>query len=88
MKKSNKVKECYDVYMTIKQEQQLEILVEEYNKLFNVPGDKANKIICEQYRKEHPNEFRGEGWSIFKHRKRLMDWLSRQDQDTIDSLSE
>jgi len=50
----------------------------DYNLLFNVPKDKANTLNCTQYREEHPNEFKNGDWSIDKHRKRFMDWMSKQ----------
>ena len=71
----------------ITQEQTNEF-IENYNLLFNVPNNKANKNVCEQYRKEHPNEFKGDGWSIVKHRKKLMDWFSKQSRETLRTLSE
>ncbi|HBG81592.1 TPA: hypothetical protein DDW69_02000 [candidate division CPR2 bacterium] len=57
--------------------------IEEYNQLYNTPDHKVNEIICEQYRNEHPNEFKNSEWSIDKHRKRLMDWMSRQKPETL-----
>jgi len=50
--------------------------IEKYNSLYNVPNNKANKVICNKYKKEHPNEFKKSGWSIEKHRKKFMDWMS------------
>ena len=50
----------------------------DYNLLFNVPRDKADQANCNQYRAEHPNEFKNSDWSIDKHRKRFMDWMSKQ----------
>lgn len=52
--------------------------VEDYNLLFNVPAVKASEGICLQYRVEHPNEFKNGDWSIERHRKRFMDWMSKQ----------
>lgn len=63
--------------MNIKKEQALEDFIKEYNLLFNVPDFVINKKICEQYRKEHPSEFKKSQWSIVKHRKRMMDWLPK-----------
>jgi len=57
---------------------QMNKFIAEYNLLFNVPRNKADSAICEQYRAEHPNEFKNSDWSIEKHRKRFMDWMSRQ----------
>jgi hypothetical protein len=50
--------------------------IEKYNSLYNVPNNKANKVICDKYKKEHSNEFKKSGWSIEKHRKKFMDWMS------------
>lgn len=50
--------------------------IEKYNSLYNVPNNKANKVICDEYKKEHSNEFKKSGWSIEKHRKKFMDWMS------------
>ena len=62
--------------------------IEEYNLLFNIPNHKITRNICEQYRNEHPNEFKITAeWSIEKHRKRLMDWMSRQKIETLDALN-
>lgn len=52
--------------------------ITEYNLLFNVPVTKANESMCHKYKHEHPNEFRTSDWSIDKHRKRFMDWMSKQ----------
>jgi len=52
--------------------------IEDYNLLFNVPNDKANKTACEQYKSEHTNEFKNSEWSIDRHRKKFMDWMSGQ----------
>lgn len=60
--------------------------IEDYNLLFNVPQNKANKGLCNLYRNEHPNEFKTSEWSIEKHRKRFMDWMSRQRPETFELL--
>ena len=52
--------------------------IEAYNLLFNVPDNKATNAKCEQYRSEHTNEFKNYSWSIEKHRKKFMDWMSGQ----------
>lgn len=52
--------------------------IKKYNLLFNVPNNKASKATCEQYRNEHLNEFRNSKWSIDRHRKKFMDWMSSQ----------
>lgn len=64
-------------------DEQLNKFIEDYNKLFNVPANKANESICQRYRVEHPNEFKTSDWSIDKHRKRFMDWMSKQSAETI-----
>jgi len=61
--------------------------IESYNLLFNVPQDKANIGLCNLYKNEHPNDFKTSGWSIEKHRKRFMDWMSRQRPETLELLS-
>lgn len=52
--------------------------IEDYNLLFNVPDNKASNATCERYRSEHLNEFKNSDWSIDKHRKKFMDWMSGQ----------
>lgn len=52
--------------------------IKDYNLLFNVPDNKATKVICEKYRNEHTNEFKNSDWSIERHRKKFMDWMSGQ----------
>jgi len=66
----------YDALVNTKDNQAK--FIEDYNLLFNVPNNKASKATCEQYRNEHTNEFRNSGWSIDKHRKKFMDWMSGQ----------
>jgi len=61
--------------------------IEDYNLLFNVPRTKANGAICNQYKNEHPNEFKTSDWSIDKHRKRFMDWMSSQRPEALEILS-
>lgn len=56
----------------------IDTFIKEYNLLFNVPADKADRSICEQYKTEHPNEFKNGDWSIDRHRKRFMDWMSKR----------
>lgn len=63
-------------------EETMEIFIEEYNLLFNVPNYEIDRSICEQYKREHPNEFKSSGWSINKHRKKLMDWFSKQSPES------
>lgn len=65
----------------------LEKFIEEYNSLYNTPNYKVTKRSCEQYRVEHPHEFKATDWSIDRHRKRLMDWISRQTPQTLENLS-
>lgn len=50
--------------------------IKDYNLLFNVPNTKATSATCNKYKKEHSNEFKKSGWSIEKHRKKFMDWMS------------
>jgi hypothetical protein len=52
--------------------------IQKYNLLFNVPDNKATKTHCDKYKSEHSNEFKNSDWSIEKHRKRFMDWMSGQ----------
>ena len=61
--------------------------IEDYNLLFNVPQVKATKGLCNLYRNEHPNEFKTPVWSIEKHRKRFMDWVSKQRPETLELLN-
>jgi|GEM_PF-910459 len=61
--------------------------IESYNLLFNVPQTKATKGLCNLYKNEHPNEFKTTAeWSIEKHRKRFMDWMSKQRPETLELL--
>jgi len=52
--------------------------IKDYNSLFNVPDNKASNAACNKYRNEHKNEFKNSEWSIDKHRKKFMDWMSGQ----------
>jgi len=61
--------------------EKMNIFIREYNLLFNVPASKANELSCQRYKIEHPNEFKTSDWSIDKHRKRFMDWMSKQSSD-------
>jgi DNA primase len=61
--------------------------IHEYNLLFNVPKDKASQGNCQQYKVEHPNEFKTSDWSIDRHRKRFMDWMSKQSIETLKQLN-
>ncbi len=76
---------CYTIYIE-NNETQLNKFIEEYNSLFNVPNYKANAAICLQYRKDHENEFRTSDWAIEKHRKRFMDWMSRQKESDLQTI--
>ncbi|RJO60847.1 hypothetical protein C4544_04385 [candidate division WS5 bacterium] len=59
--------------------------IEDYNQLFNVPQTEATRRLCNLYRNEHPNDFKAtDEWSIEKHRKRFMDWMSKQRPETIE----
>lgn len=68
-------------------EQVLDNFIEEYNLLTNVPDWDINRDICEQYRKEHPRDFKNVPWSITKHRKRVMDWLPKHRYDLKKALN-
>lgn len=62
--------------------------IESYNELFNVPSDDATRGLCKLYKNEHPNEFKTTAeWSIEKHRKRFMDWMSKQRPETLELLN-
>lgn len=65
----------------------MEKFIEEYNLLFNVPNHKINKNICEQFRKECPNLFKNPGWSLERHRKRLMDWVAHKTSNELKTLA-
>lgn len=56
-------------------EEMMEIFIKDYNILFNVPNYGIDRNICEQYKREHPNEFKSSGWSIGKHRKKKINGL-------------
>ena len=73
--------------MTKAQEDQMDKFIEDYNLLFNVPKTKANKGLCALYKNEHPNDFKTPEWSIEKHRKRFMDWMSKQRPETLELLN-
>ncbi len=64
--------------MKVTEETLLDKFIKAYNLLYNVPNNKASKDVCGQYKREHPNDFKNSGWSIDKHRKKLMDWISKQ----------
>lgn len=64
----------------------MKAFIEAYNQLFNVPNHKASEGICVQYKREHPNEFKTSDWAIEKHRKRFMDWMSKQTDETLNEL--
>ena len=68
--------------MQATKENTIEGFIEDYNLLYNVPNYKIDRDTCEQYRKEHPNEFKHVGWSLKKHRKKIMDWFSKQSPET------
>jgi hypothetical protein len=68
----------YNIAMSNEEKNSLNNFIEDYNQLFNVPNTKANTEVCQKYKSEHPNEFKNYDWSIQKHRKRFMDWMSRQ----------
>lgn len=66
----------YIVSMGVKNDQIK--FIKDYNLLFNVPNTKASNAACERYKNEHASEFRTSDWSIEKHRKKFMDWMSGQ----------
>jgi hypothetical protein len=63
--------------------EKMNIFIAEYNLLFNVPANKADEDSCQRYKIEHPNEFKTSDWSIDKHRKRFMDWMSKQGPEAL-----
>jgi len=77
---------CYNVYMETQTLSSVDTFVNDYNQLFNVPSIKASCAICNQYKNEHPNEFKTSDWSIDKHRKRFMDWMSGQRPEALEIL--
>ena len=70
------VKIWYNAFVNTKNGQNK--FIQDYNLLFNVPDNKASNATCERYRSEHTNEFKNHDWSIDKHRKKFMDWMSGQ----------
>ncbi|MDO8506964.1 MAG: hypothetical protein Q7S53_00135 [bacterium] len=78
---------CYDGFMGKAVDDLMDKFIEDYNLLFNVPADKATKGLCNLYKNEHPNDFKKPEWSIEKHRKRFMDWISRQRPETLELLN-
>jgi len=73
--------------MTTETKKQMDKFIKDYNLLYNIPNFEASKNVCEQYKKEHPSEFKNSGWSIVKHRKKLMDWFSKQNPKTLELLN-
>lgn len=70
--KSNELKENQTITS-------LAVFIENYNK--SIPEDftRATSKVLEQFQITHPALFKNpDGWSIEKHRKRLMDWLFSQ----------
>jgi hypothetical protein len=54
----------------------LVVFMESYNKTIPDGFPHVSAKMLKQFRSLYPMLFRhGEGWSIDKHRKRLMDWL-------------
>jgi len=57
------------------------IFIEAYNKTIPTHYPKASIGILKQFQQAHPALFkRADAWSIEKHRKRLMDWLSSRQE--------
>ena len=55
------------------------IFLASYNESVPAHFPRATAEALNQFRREHPILFKkGAGWSIDRHRKRLMDWLSSQ----------
>ena len=51
--------------------------IEAYNKTIPPSFPRASAAALQQFQISHPILFKkGTGWSVDKHRKRLMDWLS------------
>jgi hypothetical protein len=51
--------------------------IEAYNKTLPASFPRATPEALEQFRQTHTILFKGRaGWSVDKHRKRVMDWLS------------
>lgn len=69
---------CYNEVMEDTSVELQNKFISEYNLLFNVPKTKADEEKCVLYKAEHPNEFKNGDWSIDRHRKRFMDWMSKQ----------
>ena len=78
---------CYRVPVKIRKHKWLEksliqtnsvVFLEEYNKNLPVSFPKASLSALEEFHEKHPFLFKGgtDKWSMDKHRKRLMDWLS------------
>ncbi len=55
----------------------LSSFAEAYNKTLPLGFPRASVQVLEQFQATHPLLFRkGDEWSIVRHRKRVMDWLS------------
>ncbi len=51
--------------------------IEAYNKTIPADFPRATPEALEQFRATHATLFKGKhGWSVDRHRKRVMDWLS------------
>ena len=51
--------------------------IDSYNHSIPVGFPRATAVRLKEFQATHPLLFKkGDGWSIDKHRKRLMDWLS------------
>ncbi len=60
----------------------LSVFMESYNK--SAPGSfpRASVKSLKQFQETYPTLFKNDEWSIDKHRKRFMDWLSSH-QDEV-----
>jgi len=52
--------------------------MESYNKNMPVTFPRASAVLMRKFREDHSGLFRhGDLWSLDQHRKRLMDWLPK-----------
>lgn len=55
----------------------LVMFLESYNKNIPVGFPRASVVTLKKFQDAHPTLFkRNDAWSVTKHRKRLIDWLS------------
>ncbi|HEY4506683.1 MAG TPA: hypothetical protein VJH71_00770 [Candidatus Paceibacterota bacterium] len=58
----------------------LAVFFESYNKSIPPTFPKATISILKKFENTHPDLFKQkDGWSVDRHRKRLMDWLASYD---------